>query len=339
MKQRAATKRIEDPDDIEGWDDLGTDEQKEILEKIQECKKYFHEKHGIKPADNIKKQKISPVKQKSPKQEKTENKEKALSLSNNRISSSSVKPSKDNLFKQFRRLVADITDNSSYLDKTECVKKVFTQGSDGEGFKGDIALWCKLLLPGFVKRVYNLQSKQLIKLFSKIFLTDHSEMLEDLEQGDIGETIKKFFDQSFKVKPVKNSSLTVKEVDQFLTKLSKLTKEDDQTEHFKSFVQKCTSNDLKTVIRLIKGDLRMGAGAKHILEGVHPDAYQAYQASRDLDSVIEKCLDVKTEGKNAVKAEITLMTPVLPMLAEACKSVEQAVKKCPNGRYCCKFSA
>jgi hypothetical protein len=35
-------------------------------------------------------------------------------------------------------------------------------------FKGDLHLWCRLLLPGAVKRVYNLQSKQLIKLFSKV---------------------------------------------------------------------------------------------------------------------------------------------------------------------------
>jgi hypothetical protein len=35
-------------------------------------------------------------------------------------------------------------------------------------FKGDLHLWCRLLLPGVVKRVYNLQSKQLIKLFSKV---------------------------------------------------------------------------------------------------------------------------------------------------------------------------
>lgn len=29
-------------------------------------------------------------------------------------------------------------------------------------------LWCKLLLPNSEKRIYNLQSKQLIKLFSQV---------------------------------------------------------------------------------------------------------------------------------------------------------------------------
>ncbi|KAJ8931448.1 hypothetical protein NQ314_015632 [Rhamnusium bicolor] len=202
--------------------------------------------------------------------------------------------------------------------------------------KDDVVLWCRLLLPGVVKRVYNLQSKQLIKLFSKIFVTDQDEMLEHLEQGDIGETIQKFFEESVKTKAARKSTLTVKDVDNFLIHLSKLTKEDDQMDHFKKFVPRCTSNDLKIVIRLIKGDLRMGAGAKHILDGIHPDAYEVYQASRDIEAVVNKCLDRKNKGKtknNSVKAEISLMTPVLPMLAEACKSVEQALKKCPNGMY------
>lgn len=341
LKQRQTTKRIEGPDDIDGWDDLNEDEKSDILDKIKESDAAFHAKFGTSKVKSPNKQK-TPPKAKSPKVEaklekkekSPENKEDKLSVSSS--SSSSSDKVKDCQFKEFRRLVADITNVPGYLDKTNCVKKLLKDGTDGTGFKDDIILWCRLLLPGVVKRIYNLQSKQLVKLFSKIFVTDQSDMLEHLERGDIGETIQKFFEESHKTKPAKKSTLTVKEVDNFLVKLSKLTKEDDQMEHFKKFVSKCTSNDLKTVVRLIKGDLRMGAGAKHILDGVHPDAYEAYQASRDIDAVIAKCFDKREKGKKPrkiVKAEISLMTPVLPMLAEACKSVEQAIKKCPNGMY------
>ncbi|CAH1176372.1 unnamed protein product [Phaedon cochleariae] len=341
LKQRQTTKRLESPDEIEGWDALCEDDQSMILDKIKDCDDFFHKKFGTKPTTPKKQSKEVPLKGSHEKDKTGKNKD----VSNNTNVNSDESPnrthkmSKDHYFKQFRRLVADITNNTSYLDKTSCVKKLFTEGSDGNGFKDDIVLWCKLLLPGVVKRVYNLQSKQLIKLFSKLFVADQNEMLEHLEQGDIGETIQKFFEESLKAKPAKKATLTVKEVDHFLNKLCKLTKEDEQQEHFKSFIPKCTSNDLKTVIRLIKGDLRMGAGAKHVLEGVHPDAYQAYQASRDLDTVITKCLDKPSDMSNSKKvkkngsAEITVMTPVLPMLAEACKSVEQAMKKYPNGMY------
>lgn len=132
----------------------------------------------------------------------------------------------------------------------------------------------KLLLPSSVKRIYNLQSKQLIKLFSKLFKIDQNVMLKDLEEGklffcflkvkqkkfvfnfiisifsllgDISETIRTFFESSKQLKPAGKSKLKLYEIDDFLDKLSDLTKEDDQSEHFKEISKKCTSNDLKMV--------------------------------------------------------------------------------------------
>nr|CAD7197816.1 unnamed protein product [Timema douglasi] len=173
----------------------------------------------------------------------------------------------------------------------------------------------------------------------QLFKTDHDDMLEDLEKGDVAETVATFFDQSKHCKPSKKSTLTLYEVDEFLKELSALTKEDEQTEHFKKIATKCTSNDLKMIIRLIKHDLRINAGPKHILEAVHPDAYQAFQTSRDLEAVLSRAM-TKTEAgvsspskKKTLTIRASLMTPVLPMLAQACKSVEQAMKKCPNGMY------
>ncbi|VEN47869.1 unnamed protein product [Callosobruchus maculatus] len=334
LKQRQATQRIESSDDIEGWDKISEEDQKYILQKIKECDEAFVKKYGPSALNKSPKKPKSHTSPSSSKASAAASTKVEKKIPDENKPEKPTGPTKDDLFKEFRRLVADVTNIASYLEKTECVRTMFTKGTDGKKFKGDIALWCRLLLPGFVKRVYNLQSKQLVKLFSRIFVTDQNDMLEDLEQGDIGETIQKFFESSLKVKPAKKSNLTIKEVDDFLEHLTLLTKEDDQIDHFKSILPKCTSNDLKTIIRLIKGDLRMGAGAKHILDAVHPDAYEAYQASRNLEAVIEKCLknDGKTTTKN-VKADISLMTPVLPMLAEACKSVEYAFKKCPDGMY------
>jgi DNA ligase-3 len=323
LKQRPTTKRIEDPEnDIDGWDSLDTDNKNDVVKRIGECNKAFESKYGVK---------ASPKKPKA-KAKDTESNTKKNTPS---TSSESVAPQydpghKDNQFREFRKLVADITNISSYLEKTSLVTKMFTKGSDGTGFKGDVVLWCRLLLPGVVKRIYNLQSKQLIKLFSKIFRIDQDAMLEHLEQGDVSETIQEFFEKSKSFKPIKKSTLSLQEVDDFLDELSNLTKEEEQMAHLTSFTSKCTGNDLKILIRLIKHDLRMNAGAKHILDGVHPDAYQAFQSSRNIKAVITRCLGGK--GKSS-KATIELMTPVLPMLAEACKSVEQAMKKCPNGMY------
>lgn len=42
------------------------------------------------------------------------------------------------------------------------------------------------------------------------------------------------------------------------------------------------------IIRLIKHDLRINAGPKHILEALNIDAYPVFQSSRDLILVVEK---------------------------------------------------
>ena len=93
-----------------------------------------------------------------------------------------------------------------------------------------------------------------------MLLQDEAEMLEDLEQGDVAQTIKTFFEKSVKIKPSKSSDLTLQEVlnfnfykniylticksafyfqvDIFLEHLSKLTKEDEQMNHFKYILKR-----------------------------------------------------------------------------------------------------
>ncbi|RZF40363.1 hypothetical protein LSTR_LSTR008793 [Laodelphax striatellus] len=339
-KQRASTIKIDHPDDIGNWDSLNDEDKEEILGFLPDSARI---PRTPKKAADTSNEKNSPTKTQSPISSSASSSVvsgQAVGGGGSSSSHEKKKPSKDDLFREFRRLCADIANASSYLAKTARVKEQFTKGSQGDSFKGDIILWCRLLLPGFIKRVYNLQSKQLVKLFSKLFKQDQDEMLEDLEKGDVAETTRIFFEKSSVFIPSKKSLLTLQEVDEFLEQLTKLTKEDEQLSHFKSIAGRCTSNDLKMIVRLVKHDLRINAGAKHILEGVHPDAYQAFQASRDLPSVLNRLLNLqpdatsqKTNSKDASAISISVMTPVLPMLAEACKSVEQAMKKCPNGMY------
>ena len=64
------------------------------------------------------------------------------------------------------------------------------------------------------------------------------------------------------------------------------------------------------------------------LEAVHPDAYQAFQTSRDLDTVLSKAVSSNDEGcssptkKAALTITASVMTPVLPMLVRFTDSSE-----------------
>ncbi|GAB6028919.1 DNA ligase 3 [Chamberlinius hualienensis] len=340
LRARATTKKLEDPSDIEGWEDLKQEDKDLILKEIASYTENVGHRNAAKSpkaAGNGK------VKKEELKKETVNNAQTSKKVAVSKVSKETG--NQNDTFRDFRRLCAKIADESSYISKTNIVSEFFTKGPKGDGFSGDLYVWVKLLIPGFVKRIYNLQSKQLVNLFSQIFGTRLQDMITDLEKGDVADTIFTFFEKSAKCQPASKSTFdnaTSKlnfTVDEFLDDLTKVTKEEDQIRVLTEIAELCTSNDLRMIIRLIKRDLRINAGAKHILEGVHPDAYDAFQASRNLKDVIDRILAKRdsTDGKpgmsKVLSIKAALMTPILPMLAEACKSVEQAMKKCPNGMY------
>ena len=122
----------------------------------------------------------------------------------------------------------------------------------------------KLLLPGVARRVYNLKDRQLGKLFSVLFDWPHDKVSEHLEQGDAADTAAVFFEKSARVQPKSKSDLSNQAVDRFLERLAGLTREEEQLAALRKFAPLCTSNDFKIIVRLIKHDLRINSGAKHM---------------------------------------------------------------------------
>uniref|UniRef100_A0A8C0GCS1 DNA ligase n=1 Tax=Chelonoidis abingdonii TaxID=106734 RepID=A0A8C0GCS1_CHEAB len=356
-RARATTKKIEDITDLEGWEELQDPEKDMINQHISET--------TSKAANTPKKKatiqaKLSPSGQiTSPKKEllvtpnpspkkfsgfkaKPGNSDEVPESSPHKSSLSAKKcdpKHKDCLLREFRKLCAMVAEKPSYNVKTQIIQDFLQKGTARDGFHGDLYLTIKLLLPGVIKSVYNLNDKQIVKLFSRIFNCSQEEMVRDLEQGDVSETVRIFFEESKSCSPAAKSLLTIQEVDEFLTQLSKLSKEDDQQSVLQDIASRCTGNDLKCIIRLIKHDLKMNAGAKHVLDALDPNAYEAFKASRNLQNVVERVLRNQQETeklpglKRTLSVQASLMTPVQPMLAEACKSIEYAMKKCPNGMY------
>ncbi|ESN98431.1 hypothetical protein HELRODRAFT_113751 [Helobdella robusta] len=355
-KARSTTKVVDSPNDLQNYDSLKAEDQNLINNLIDDLSK-------VRSTP-----KKTATKRKKPKSEKKKSLPSRLSTS--AVSSTSTKSSpttlspeassqiktsdknlskaddnmeklkeRDNSFIEFRKLCAQIAEQSSHTMKTASVSEFLRNGTSGTNYPCDAYLLLKVLLPGVVKSVYNMDDKPAVKHFSQgcysksfysLFL---EEMMEHLEDGDVSDTISAFFGKSSNLKPQLKSMLSMQEVDAFLSELTKYTKEEDQLKCLTKITKRlCTSNDLKTFIRLVKHDLRINCGSKLILDGLSPKAYEAFKASRDLKKVVDMILNVKcNEGK--VKVQLSLMTPVQPMLAEACKSVDVAFKKCPNGMY------
>uniref|UniRef100_A0A673GPR0 DNA ligase n=1 Tax=Sinocyclocheilus rhinocerous TaxID=307959 RepID=A0A673GPR0_9TELE len=336
-RARATTKKINDITELEGWEEL-QDEDKELINK--------HVSANASPKKKVQAKLNNSGQLSAPLADPTVNAPRKFSgftakpSQGNSLSAQLCDPNhKDCLLREFRKLCALVAEKSSYNAKTEMIRDFLTKGSGGDKFCGDLYLTVKLLLPGVVKNVYNLNDKQIVKLFSRILNCSQDEMVQDLEQGDVSETVRIFFEQSKSFPLAAKSLLTIQEVDASLSRLSQLTKEDDQQAELQDIAKKCTGNDLKCYIRLVKHDLKINSGAKHVLDAVDPNAYDAFKASRNLGDVIDRVLRNQQDASNGtgprkiLSVEASLMTPVQPMLAEACKSIEYAMKKCPNGMY------
>ncbi|KAJ8348561.1 hypothetical protein SKAU_G00271500 [Synaphobranchus kaupii] len=355
-RARATTKKIEDITDLEGWEEL-QDEDKELINKHvgdlaaktnaspkKKVQAKLNNSGGVTapladPSVNAPR-KFSGFTATKAGTSSSPGPSPAKASQGSTLSAQMCDPThKDCLLREFRKLCAMVADKPSYNVKTQIIQDFLRKGSGGDKFRGDLYLTVKLLLPGVVKSVYNLNDKQIVKLFSRIFNCNQEEMVRDLEQGDVSETVRIFFEESTSFPPATKSLLTLQEVDASLTRLAQLTKEDDQQKELETISKRCTGNDLKCIIRLVKHDLKMNSGAKHVLDAVDPNAYDAFKASRHLGDVIDRVLRNQQESTNGsgprkiLSVEATLMTPVQPMLAEACKSVEYAMKKCPNGMY------
>ncbi|XP_056675425.1 DNA ligase 3 isoform X2 [Monodelphis domestica] len=356
-RARATTKKIEDLTELEGWEELQDAEKDQINEHIaalsSKAASTPTKRATVQAKLTTTGQVISPHKGSSSVINTNPRKFSGYtakpSTSKGPVSYLTPKPTlsarkcdpkhKDCLLREFRKLCAMVADKPSYNVKTQIIHDFLQKGSGGDGFHGDVYLTVKLLLPGVIKSVYNLNDKQIVKLFSRIFNCSQDDMIRDLEQGDVSETVRVFFEQSRSFPPATKSLLTIQEVDAFLLQLSKLTKEDDQQNVLQDIASRCTANDLKCIIRLIKHDLKMNSGAKHVLDALDPNAYEAFKASRNLQDVVERVLANQQESekvpgmKRTLNVQASLMTPVQPMLAEACKSIDYAMKKCPNGMF------
>eukprot|EP00164_Ancoracysta_twista_P004258 GFYU01005737.1.p1 GENE.GFYU01005737.1~~GFYU01005737.1.p1 ORF type:complete len:638 (-),score=220.42 GFYU01005737.1:54-1697(-) len=209
--------------------------------------------------------------------------------------------------------------------------------SFSKSFHGDVFLAMKLLLTGDDKRVYNLRDKSLMRVLSDVLGCSADRMIEHASMtGDCSHTAYKAYKKSSKAP--ETSTLTLAQLDKFLTDLTKATKIAEQVPLFRDILRKCVPEDLKWLCKIIDHDLKINIGAKFVLEAFHPDAYEAYKRKPDLRKILEQVQAKQKAGGKALSRKLsnTLepMTPLKPMLAQPLKVYSHILKKCPEGYYC-----
>uniref|UniRef100_A0A7S1KS15 DNA ligase (ATP) n=1 Tax=Percolomonas cosmopolitus TaxID=63605 RepID=A0A7S1KS15_9EUKA len=197
-------------------------------------------------------------------------------------------------FWKFTLCCRDVERESSLTLKEQIIN-TYLENEECDMFLAANFLLCKEDL-----RVFHMSDKKLVSVASEAFNADFQEMRDHLDEGDVSETLSVFLDNTGNA--LSRSSLTLKKVDDFLEKLTKLTKAEDQENAFAQFCnQKITMIDMLWVTRLIKKDLRIGAGSRTVLNAVHEDAYEMWKNTADLKYVVDKVQGKETDDSQAAK--------------------------------------
>lgn len=156
------------------------------------------------------------------------------------------------MFRDFVGLCQKINNESSSNAKKNILHS-FVQKHDNER---DLVM--KLINPKFDGRKYNLKEKSLIKLLCDNILTsvEYKEAISKFESvGDAADVLTHIFRRNF---PNQRSTLTLSSVDTFLSKLT------SNNQHLLHFVQKCTPEEFRILMRLILKDLKINMGDKNV---------------------------------------------------------------------------
>ena len=173
-RARATTKTIEDVDDLPGWDTIKPEDRPDIMKLINENADRFTKARAGQKEKTPKKKNTPAAPKTTPTAPKPTTTKPAMkqATASPMAGPSSAKSSdgggtsgggvsdkdayigttdkshKDNSFRAFRVLVANVADTAGYIDKTNLIRTYITKGNDGESFKGDVYLTMALLLPG-----------------------------------------------------------------------------------------------------------------------------------------------------------------------------------------------
>ena len=112
---------------------------------------------------------------------------------------------------------------------------------------------------------------------------------------------------------VKKSKVSIKEINDYLDRLSVAPDKGARLAIWKKLVHETTALMQKWIVRIMLKDLKLGFGEKFLFNYLHPDAYTLFNATMNMKKVCEELTD---RSKRTEDKMVQLFSPVKPMLAE-----------------------
>lgn len=248
--------------------------------------------------------------------------------------------------KSFGLLCELVTNEPSLLIKRDIINAFIRR------FNGDLTLLFTLLLPKLSSRVYYVQEKQLLAVLSEVLDVREEKLKEDWNKnGCIAETALLYFNPSQRTVLDKDGwcSMSLVDFDRYLQEFASASTNPDRITVLKNFFSCACRKTTYYFLREVKQDLRLNAGQSTILEALHPNAYTIYKHCASIPEVVKRIRNGLTSASghnaspdrsedtnnnaNTLASGIELGIPITPMLAAPVRSVEDALRKCPNGAY------
>ncbi|CAD2220599.1 hypothetical protein AGDE_15981 [Angomonas deanei] len=240
--------------------------------------------------------------------------------------------------KCFGQLCEQVTNEPSLTIKEEIIRGFVSR------FSGNLTLLAKLLLPKYANRIYYAQEKQLIRVLSVVLCVPEDDLKTEWNKnGCVAETAQKFFKPTASVDSSGWCKMTLDTFDEYLNKMAAASTETNRIDVVTDFLKHACGKTVYLFFRELKQDMRLGAGLRIVLAGLHPNAYQIFQHTANLEQVVEQIKKADTVTKTGstgqvitrgvVSAQIKLGVPLAPMLAAPSKSIDYVLSKCPNGAF------
>ena len=232
-------------------------------------------------------------------------------------------------FGEFQALAERIGGHSGRLAKSEALR-AFTESR--RLADGDAEVLLRLLLPRHDPRRYRLKDRALLSRLARVYGAEAPAMREHLERcGVISATAEAFFARP----PAYAVPLMLSDVDCVLSELDAVAKADEQVGVLRSFAERCSAADMMWLVRLVKKDLRIGAGDKTVMDGIHPEAHAQFQRTSDLAYVVGAWQSGALSDPAAAAADDELR-PIQPMLAKAHGDLDVFESRFERGGTACE---
>ncbi len=195
------------------------------------------------------------------------------------------------------------------------------------------------LYPEFVDIQTGIAEKLAVQTVAKAAGKTEKEIQEDLAKtGDIGETAEKFLSKKAQSTLFGETPLTVEKVYDVLDKMARASgagSMEKKLSFLAGLLTSATPKEAKYIIRIVTGSLRLGIADMTVLDalaiafGGGKEARDAIERAYNISSDLGKV--ARTVAENGVKGvetfEVSLGSPIRPMLAERLGSPEEIFEK------------